>query len=193
MPEPAYKRCSRCGEEKPLGEFHKSAKSTDGAAWNCKDCQREYAKKWAQDNPERVTENRVRWRAENPDRVRELAQRNPERRSATAARWRQENRERKKATDEQWEADNPERLAAKRDRLRAAYPEKYEARTAVAAALNRGDLVRPKICETCHGPGQPYADGRAPIQAHHPDYSQPLDVEWLCRDCHGARHHDQPD
>lgn len=26
------------------------------------------------------------------------------------------------------------------------------------------------------------------MQGHHPDYSKPLEVEWLCPRCHGARH-----
>jgi hypothetical protein len=55
-------------------------------------------------------------------------------------------------------------------------PEKHAAREAVKRALKRGVLVRPETCSVCGGGG--------PIEAHHPDYNFPLDVEWLCRQCH---------
>jgi hypothetical protein len=55
-------------------------------------------------------------------------------------------------------------------------------------ALARGVLVRPSMCETCGGPGEPFKDGRSPIQAHHPDYNRPLDVMWLCQPCHHKWH-----
>ena len=42
----------------------------------------------------------------------------------------------------------------------------------------RGHLVA-KPCEKC---------GSADSQKHHPDYSKPLDVIWLCRPCHVAVH-----
>ena len=54
----------------------------------------------------------------------------------------------------------------------------------VRQALKSGALVRPECCERC-GVSPPRAlDGRSLIQAHHNDYSRPLDVEWLCTKCH---------
>lgn len=44
---------------------------------------------------------------------------------------------------------------------------------------NRGHLT-PEPCQACGTT----TDG----QKHHHDYSKPLDVEWLCRGCHGALH-----
>jgi hypothetical protein len=55
------------------------------------------------------------------------------------------------------------------------YPEKYAARDAVRKAKRNGTLI-PKPCESCGATDD--------IQAHHPDYSKPLDVQWLCRRCH---------
>lgn len=61
---------------------------------------------------------------------------------------------------------------------RARHPEKYRARTAVSNAVRDGRLCR-KPCEQC---------GADKAQAHHHDYSKPLDVEWLCFRCHMAEH-----
>lgn len=55
-------------------------------------------------------------------------------------------------------------------------PLKAEAYRIVAAALRTGKLKRRK-CE-CGVLGQ----------AHHEDYSKPLEVTWLCHRCHNARH-----
>jgi hypothetical protein len=32
------------------------------------------------------------------------------------------------------------------------------------------------FCENCHED--------KPLDKHHPDYSKPLKIEWLCRKCH---------
>lgn len=45
-------------------------------------------------------------------------------------------------------------------------------------ALRRGTLVR-YPCEVC---GDPKSEG------HHDNYDQPLDIKWLCRTHHAARH-----
>lgn len=58
----------------------------------------------------------------------------------------------------------------------------------VEKAVLRGLLIRPSVCEQCGGNGQPYKDGRAPIQAHHCDYNKPLEVMWLCKGCHHDWH-----
>ncbi len=62
---------------------------------------------------------------------------------------------------------------ARRDRA----PEKYRARTAVGNALRDGRLQR-QPCERCG----------AKAQAHHEDYSKPLQVRWLCRLHHDMTH-----
>lgn len=52
------------------------------------------------------------------------------------------------------------------------------ARQEVLKALQRGDLVR-KPCQEC---------GERPTDAHHPDYSKPLVVDWLCKPHHRQLH-----
>lgn len=61
-------------------------------------------------------------------------------------------------------------------------PLKVKARAATNKAIRNG-LVRgePDACEDC---GRD--DER--LTVHHTDYSQPLEIEWLCTTCHGKRH-----
>ena len=54
----------------------------------------------------------------------------------------------------------------------------------VRTAIKTGVLVRLVSCERCNTIPLPTSDGRAAIQAHHHDYSKPLDVEWICAKCH---------
>jgi hypothetical protein len=59
-------------------------------------------------------------------------------------------------------------------------PEKKRAHGKVQKAIEAGVLVRPDQCSRCGN------DGR--IQAHHRDYSKPLEVVWLCQRCHKQEH-----
>lgn len=54
----------------------------------------------------------------------------------------------------------------------------------VRSAIESGKLVRPDSCGRCGEAPAKGSDGRATIQAHHHDYSKPLDVEWICSACH---------
>lgn len=59
-------------------------------------------------------------------------------------------------------------------RYRRNNPEKYQAHAAVQGALRSGRLVK-KVCEKC---------GAVTVEAHHEDYSKPLEVRWLCNPHH---------
>jgi hypothetical protein len=62
-------------------------------------------------------------------------------------------------------------------------PAKRQAQVMVGNALANGRLAR-QPCEVC---------GHAKAQAHHDDYSKPLDVRWLCTTHHAEWHrHNTP-
>jgi hypothetical protein len=78
-------------------------------------------------------------------------------------------------------AKNPEFREAKNRKnreYRKANRTKNEARRKLYRAVNSGKLIR-LPCESCAEPKS---------QAHHDDYSKPLDVRWLCASCHGKVH-----
>jgi len=62
----------------------------------------------------------------------------------------------------------------------AAYPERHDARMVVNGAIRSGIMERPETCARCCRSGS--------IQAHHEDYSKPLEVKWMCRQCHADTH-----
>ena len=72
----------------------------------------------------------------------------------------------------------PERKLAQREYTKRRPPEKKAAHYAVGNAVRDGRLT-PKPCEVC---------GSTKVQAHHDDYSRPLDVRWLCFVHHMAHH-----
>lgn len=78
----------------------------------------------------------------------------------------------------------PERRAKKagyQRRHRELHPDRYKARSAVHRAIRGGRLKR-EPCVYC---------GSVKSQAHHRDYSKPLEVVWACFRCHRAEEHGQ--
>lgn len=71
------------------------------------------------------------------------------------------------------------RLLTRQQRWQQKHPERRAAHEAVRRALLRGELVR-QPCEDCGSTDH--------LDAHHEDYGRPLDVTWLCRRHHVARH-----
>lgn len=70
--------------------------------------------------------------------------------------------------------------AARRHRF--LHPDRYAARTAVSNAVRSGKLVK-QPCGMCGTASR--------VQAHHCDYSKPLDVLWRCFKCHREEEHGQ--
>lgn len=81
--------------------------------------------------------------------------------------------------------DNPEfkrRQVANALKYARANPQKVSAQRAARKAIKGGILER-QPCEVC---------GVAQTQVHHPDYSKPLLVRWLCRTHHMQEHRRHP-
>lgn len=56
------------------------------------------------------------------------------------------------------------------------YPMKRAAHVVAGNAIRDGRLIRETSCSEC--------GSSESIEGHHDDYSKPLDVRWLCRQCH---------
>lgn len=76
---------------------------------------------------------------------------------------------------------HPEIKAKGQRSYRSRHPERHSAHVATAKAIRDGLLVR-QPCEVC---------GVRPAEAHHDDYSNALDVRWLCDEHHRQHHREQ--
>jgi hypothetical protein len=74
------------------------------------------------------------------------------------------NKKRKYEQSRRWVLDNPQKTLAHRQTYNA---------------IQKGFLVK-QSCEIC--------GSTLNIEAHHPDYNKPLNIIWLCRDCHKLLH-----
>jgi hypothetical protein len=68
-------------------------------------------------------------------------------------------------------------------RYYSLHPERYKAEQAVRTAKRNGTLT-PMPCVVC---------GALKAEAHHKDYSRPLDVVWLCKRCNRLVHNGKID
>lgn len=69
------------------------------------------------------------------------------------------------------------RAVAKSMKLHAT---RQAARAKVNYHIAKGKIVRPKICPKCNK--------RKKTEAHHTDYTKPLKVKFMCRQCHAVIH-----
>ena len=78
--------------------------------------------------------------------------------------------------------DDPKYMEARRLAVREYYyrnKARRKAYIAVSRAVLSGTLTRPRTCSLCLS---------IDIEAHHNDYSKPLDVTWLCPRHHAELH-----
>lgn len=156
------KKCFKCGAEKPLSDFYKHPRMSDGHVNKCKEC-----------NKKDVRENRAekadyyneydRNRPNHEDRVKMAAERVKERYHS----------------DEEFK----ERILESKQKWLESNQQKRKAQYAANNALRDGKLARQLVCEHCKCTDKP-------LQKHHWSYEPEhwLDITWLCSKCHGKEH-----
>lgn len=119
----ATKICSKCGQEKGIGDFTRMAQSRDGHRPDCRECNRQAQRASRAADPEKV---RVALRAQyaaNPEkhkaRKRDYAQANPDRIRAKSRRYYEANADTIRAKTRRWNRENPDKAKALRHIRRA--------------------------------------------------------------------------
>jgi len=170
------KTCKKCGDAKPESEYYRRHNS-------CKECVKARVRANRAANAEHYKEF-DRQRANNPDRVAaRLAYSKTVAGKASHAKAREKFANSKKGKE--WRAKYQASDHAKSLHLAATYRwiEKYPEKKAAQIKLNnakRAGKIVEQPCEVC--------GTTESIEAHHDDYSKPLDVRWLCTK-HHAEHH----
>lgn len=178
------KMCVYCREQKTLDNFCKNKRSKDGLHNICRVCASayhktyrenhkkdlaQYYKEWKRKNKEKLKEYKHQYYQENKDKIyahKDLLMQDEEYVRRYLVRKRKQSRK--------YRQEHKEEIRNSTRKYRKNNPEKYRAHQLVLYAMRRGTLLR-QPCEKC---------GAEKAEAHHDDYSKPLDVRWLCHSCH---------
>jgi len=124
------KKCTKCGEVKPLGEYCKSKRYKDGFFCYCKQCKNKVSERWRKANPEKVKERQKRFYEKNPEKVKEIKKRwcenNPEKIKEKNKRFYEKNTEKVKEKSKRYRENNPEKQKQWQKRFSENNPEKIK-------------------------------------------------------------------
>jgi hypothetical protein len=124
------KKCSKCGAEKPLGEFNKNKNAKDGARSQCRECTKIVSRRRYADDPEKVLKSTRKWQEANPEKCVELRRQwrrdNPEKCLEMGRKWRKANAEKCKEFSRKWRAANPEKVRESDRKRRESNPKKHQ-------------------------------------------------------------------
>ena len=91
------KTCTKCGETKPLDDFHRDKTGAGGRRPDCKECVREYKRRYHEENRDKRLEYNRRYHEENRDKVLEYRrcyhEENRDKVLESQRRYREENRD----------------------------------------------------------------------------------------------------
>ena len=174
------KVCTKCKVEKDLNEFSKCKSAKDGLQYMCKICLKQYYLR----NKEKMNQYQKQYYQLNREEMnqyqQEYKQLNKEEIKAYKKQYRQLNREKIKAYKKQYRQLNREKINENKKQYCHRNPEKQKARYMLNYAVQSGKIHKPVFCSSC--------DSDKHLEAHHTDYSKPLEVTWLCRSCHVDLH-----
>jgi len=161
------KKCKVCGVEQEELLFPRVNRNRIKVCYSpkCRKCLNEYVRL---KNPQNK-EKKKAWIEKNKEKIKlkvhENYLKNREKVLERTTKWRKENKEKFKRI---WKDSNEKNL------------NKRKARKIVDYHLRKGNLKKPESCSICNN--------NFNIQAHHDDYSFPLNIRWLCSQCHGIEH-----
>jgi hypothetical protein len=152
------KVCKRCLKQKELFEFYKHKDMLDGYLNYCKECTKK-----------RVKAHRIK----NIDNIREY-----DRLRGRLEYRKKANRERNRSCNMSEAQKN--RINESKKKWANNNKEKVYAQNILSKKLKKGEIFKPDKCIKC--------GSMCRLEAHHHDYTKPLDVLWLCKDCHSKEH-----
>jgi hypothetical protein len=104
---------------------------------------------------------------------------NKDRDKKSKDKYRLANKEKIYENTKTWRKKNPEKIVEHVKNWRSKNVDKVRTWQKYQDAILAGKIIAKTCCEKCNS---------QPVQAHHEDYSKPLEVIYLCKKCHSARH-----
>ena len=145
---------------------------------------KEYFRKYYLNNKKRIIERNEKWAENNPEKrkeiVRKSLEKNKEKYKKTREVWADNNRGKVRENHNRHYINHREEYIENNCRYAKENKEKHNAQNAVKRAVKKGLLIKPGKCSKC--------ESRYRIEAHHPNYSRPLQVLWVCSKCHHKIH-----
>ena len=179
------KRCTACKTMKPLSEYHRDGKASDGHVQRCKICTLQRVAIWRSINRDDINKRKREHSKTHPEVRREWDRTyRVKHRDALLLHKREYNKKNSakiKAYKIEWAKNHKNVIKASRRKVIESSPLKIKARTLLNNAIQRGVIKRRTVCEQC-------GNSNLKIDGHHDDYNKPLDVKWLCTNCHVKRH-----
>jgi hypothetical protein len=176
------KKCWRCKEEKDESEYGKNKNQKDGLWGYCKPCVSEMGKAERTKRPDYFREKSKQYREKNADKWKETCRKNylkyqeEKKNQQRKYYWENQQEIRKKANKRNQTPEVRAKRKEYRQRTKERFSETHPAHKMVMYAIKLGLLMRPENCELCKKECRP--------EGHHNDYSKPLEVIWVCRQCH---------
>lgn len=93
------KVCTKCGVEKPLGEYYKEKRTKIGVTSQCKSCLNHRSSEYRKKNPKKAREISQRWALNNREKER-----------AQSLKYRLSNPNKRRESTRRWRINNPEKL-----------------------------------------------------------------------------------
>lgn len=165
------KICIQCGETKPAEEFRIRLTRSKGCGFHtrCADCRKANRIKYAATHREIHVEKQREYYREHKEELKGYKR-----------EYYLKNRAKFLAYHKVYYQKHREEILAQARNYKNKNREKFRARDLVKSAITTGKLIRSKICEFC--------TCKAYTDAHHSDYTQPLNVLWFCKSCHKKLH-----
>jgi len=130
------KTCTKCGETKSLDDFHRDKTRAGGRRSDCKECVREYKRRYLEENRDKERERNRRYHEENRDKVRERKHRYYEENRGKVReykhRYYEENRDKERERKHRYCEEN-------RDKVRECQRRYHEENRDI---LNQGSKIR---------------------------------------------------
>ena len=104
------KTCTKCGETKPLDDFHRDRSKADGRRPDCRECALEHRRRYYEENRDKELERKRQYYEENRDkeleRKRQYLEENRDKELERHRRYREENRDKALESSRRYREEN---------------------------------------------------------------------------------------